>query len=66
MTLSLGKTEFCTNNDFHLVYVNVTRVIWHDLVLQTNLQIISPVFQYIRGNLMLVIVNLAILTLYLN
>ena len=32
-----------------------------DLVLRTvDKQIISPVFQYIRGNLMLVIVNLAI------
>ena len=50
---------------YHLVYVDVTIVIWHDLVLRTvDLQIISPIFHYIRGNLMLIIVNLAILTLY--
>ena len=51
-------------NSFHLVYTNVAMVTWSDMVLRiVQFLHISPVFQHINGNLMLVIINFAIIIL---
>ena len=43
---------------FHLVYTSVPMVTWEDLVLQTvDLPTITPVFQGVNSNLMLVLIN---------